>query len=139
MYYVNREQIERRLDIIPLLIEVCKEAEAATGYSGLRAFAEERALHLAIETVTDVGSLMIDGYVMRDASSYEDIIEILAGEQVFPSALTAPLIELVKLRRPLVQDYMDYPRKAPHPLTAELPALLTGFAAAVRDYLEREQ
>ena len=30
----------------------------------------------------DVGNLMIDGFIMRDPGSYEDIIDILIDEKV---------------------------------------------------------
>ena len=38
---------------------------------------------------------MIDGFIMRDASSYEDIVEVLREEGVFDDSLGADLHELV--------------------------------------------
>jgi len=138
VYYVNREAVERRLGCIG---ELAAAAEAlASGWTGSLAegLAQERALHLALEIVTDVGSFLIDGFMMRDASSYEDIVDVIAGESVVPQERAAKLRELVLLRKPLVQDYDSWPRNALHPLTAELPALLGGFAADVREYLRKE-
>lgn len=82
MYYVNVQDIRLRLGAMPELEQALKEL--ASGWQGtlLQGLAQERALHLAIETVTDVGSCLIDGYIMRDASSYEDIVEIIGGEEV---------------------------------------------------------
>ncbi len=138
MYYVNRESIDKRLACIPEIAEAL--AEAASGWQGtlMQGLAQERALHLAVEIVTDVGSSLIDGFLMRDASSYEDIIDIIAGEEVIPSALAKPLRELVSLRKPLVQEYDEWPRRRLHPLTPELPELLREFAQFTRDYLRRE-
>lgn len=104
----------------------------------LQGLAQERALHLAIETVTDVGSYLIDGFIMRDASSYEDIIEITGEEGVFPADMLGTLIELVKLRRPLVQEYFVWPRSGLHPLSLRIAELLPEYKVAVEQYLERE-
>lgn len=139
MYYLNREQVDKRLAFIPLLVDACQELLGRNAEQQLViTFAEERVLHLAIETVTDIGSLLIDGFLMRDASSYEDIVEILYVEKVFPEHLIVPLMELVKLRRPLVQDYMELDREGHHPLLSQLPALLDQFTEAVTTFIDRE-
>src|ERR1700730_7591956 len=107
MYYVDRKQIEDRIRFVPFIIEGSERLSHTWDASDpLHVLAQERALHLAIEVITDVGSLLIDGFLMRDASSYEDIISVLVVEKVFSTELEIPLIELVKLRKPLVQDYM---------------------------------
>ncbi|MDF2960259.1 MAG: hypothetical protein K0S39_1994 [Paenibacillus sp.] len=143
MYYVNHEQIELRLQFIPTLSEACErlaerwETEPAGGRLLLH-FAQERTLHLAIETVTDIGSLLIDAFMMRDASSYEDIIEILEGEGVFEGHIGIILRQLVQLRKPLVQDYTVYPREDLHPLIRELPGVLVAFAEAVPVFIRKE-
>ncbi|MNC29627.1 hypothetical protein D3C75_778830 [compost metagenome] len=100
---------------------------------------QERCLHLAIEVVTDVGSCLIDGFIMRDAGSYEDIISIINEEKVLgDSGIYAVLIELVALRKPLVQDYYNWDRSRLHPLAALLPDTLERFALEVRRYLDQE-
>jgi len=138
MYYVNREQISVRLAVIPNLIQALQALESSWRGELLQGLAQERALHLAIETVTDIGSYLIDGFIMRDASSYEDIIEIIAGEQVFPEALKAGLLELVRLRRPLVQEYYEWDHAVLHPLVVQLPQELSSFKEAVESYLQKE-
>lgn len=139
MYYVNEEQIEVRLNFIPTLIEVCSTLTREWKEHDLvHQFSQERTLHLAIETVTDVGSMLIDGFLMRDASSYEDIIEILRGERVFPDEIAVVLMELVKQRRPLVQEYTSWVREGLHPLMNELPQVLDLFAQSVRAFIKKE-
>ncbi|MNN31596.1 hypothetical protein D3C81_1452910 [compost metagenome] len=101
-------------------------------------YAEERALHLAIEIVTDVGSYLIDGFIMRDASSYEDIVDILLDEKVIDATLHATLIELVRLRKPLVQDYFAWDRQEVIGLRERLPDVLQDFSAKVLKYLDQE-
>ncbi|NWL89846.1 MULTISPECIES: DUF86 domain-containing protein [unclassified Paenibacillus] len=138
MYYVNREQIERRLDVIPEILQVCTLANTNSGEHLLARYAEERAIHLAIEVVTDVGSYLIDGFIMRDASSYEDIVDIMMDEQVVDKELGSILTKLVRLRRPLVQSYFDWDRSGGHELVQYLDEALTSFADKVRSYLDRE-
>ncbi|RAP77812.1 DUF86 domain-containing protein [Paenibacillus montanisoli] len=138
MYYVNREQLSVRLQVIPEVAAALRQLEMNWDGSLLQGLAQERALHLAIETVTDIGSCLIDGFIMRDASSYEDIVEIIGGEQVFPAALQETLLELVRLRKPLVQEYYEWNRASLHPLTATLPETLTAFKSAVEAYLVQE-
>ena len=138
MYYVNRESIDKRLASIPEIAESLAELAANWQGSVLQGLAQERALHLAVEIVTDVGSSLIDGFLMRDASSYEDIIDIIAGEEVIPASLAEPLRKLVSLRKPLVQEYFDWPRGQLHPLTSQLPSMLGDFAELTRQYLKRE-
>ncbi|EFM12622.1 protein of unknown function DUF86 [Paenibacillus curdlanolyticus YK9] len=138
MYYVNVEQIRQRLEAIPEIADTL--TLLAEGWSGslLEGMAQERALHLAIETVTDIGSFLIDGFIMRDASSYEDLVDIIAEEHVFAKELHEPLMALVKLRKPLVQYYYEWPRTEWHELSSVLPELLQRFKTAVEQYLERE-
>lgn len=142
MYYVNQEQIAERLAFAPVIAEGAAAAVAASGEGRmpdlLTALTQERLLHLAIEMVTDVGSLMIDGFIMRDASSYEDIVDILVTEGVFDKRLGDSLTELVRLRRPLVQEFYSLDRERLHPMLPELGATVTSFAAQVSRYLIQE-
>lgn len=141
MYYVNQEQIGERLDLIPVLSaaseRLCGEWQEDRP-DLLQALAQERLLHLALELLTDVGSLLIDGFLMRDASSYEDIVEILRTESVFPEELFEPLQALVRLRKPLVQEYARLERSSLYPLTRQLPGLLSAFGRSVRLFIAKE-
>lgn len=138
MYYVNVEQIEQRLQAIPEIAEGLRVVSEGWEHSLAQGLIQERCLHLAIEVVTDVCSYLIDGFIMRDASSYEDIVEINYQEKVFSESIFNVLIELVKLRKPLVQEYFLWDRSVLHPLTASVPDALEQFAASIRDYLKQE-
>jgi uncharacterized protein YutE (UPF0331/DUF86 family) len=141
MYYVNHEQIEQRLQFFNVIVDGCKQVttewEARHAEITLQ-MAQERVLILAIETITDVGSLLIDGFLLRDASSYEDIIEILQVEQVYDSPTASALLELVKLRRSLMQEYISWNRAILHPLTLQLPTLLPKLAEDVTAFIRKE-
>lgn len=138
MYYVNQEQIQRRLDAIPEIVQGLTEAAGSWDGGVVLGMVQERALHLAIEIVTDVGSYLIDGFIMRDASSYEDIMEINHEEKVFDAETYDVLLKLVTLRKPLVQEYYTWNRSELHPLTPVLPDILNKFAVQVREYIQQE-
>lgn len=139
MYYVNRKQIETILNQIPDINAGLRSAASAWDGGVIMGLVQERCLHLAIEVVTDVGSCLIDGFIMRDAGSYEDIISIIHEEKVLgDSGIYDRIIQLVALRKPLVQDYYSWERGALHPLTPVLPQVLELFAAEVSRYLDQE-
>ncbi|GGH58319.1 DUF86 domain-containing protein [Paenibacillus silvae] len=138
MYYVNREQIARRLQAVPEVAEGLRHAVQAWDGGLVLGMVQERCLHLAIEIVTDVGSYLIDGFIMRDASSYDDIIQINYEEKVFDESAYEVLRELVLLRKPLVQDYFSWQREVLHPLSAVLPEILEQFSDQVSVYVEKE-
>ncbi|OGX68579.1 MAG: hypothetical protein A2189_08465 [Paenibacillus sp. RIFOXYA1_FULL_44_5] len=141
MYYVNQEQINNVLAFIPTLSEACDELIQRTNaeQSGLiEYFAQERIIHVAIETVTDIGSLLIDGFIMRDASSYEDIIDILFDEKVITDTIYMPLKDLVSMRKSLVQQYMNVERIQLDAHLQKLPELMSMFSDSVQSFLRRE-
>ena len=57
-------------------------AEYSSWNTEIEKKALERIVHLLIENVLDVGNAMIDGFIMRDPGSYDDIIDILVDEKV---------------------------------------------------------
>lgn len=141
MYFVDREQIEQRLTYIrTFLIQASDTVERDVEHLDplVLRLSRERVLHLSIEAVTDIGSLMIDGFVMRDASSYEDIIEVLQGEEVFDRSTGAELFELVKLRRLLVQRYDEVDERLLAAWGPKMSQLLSVFADSIEQYLKRE-
>lgn len=138
MYDVNQARIENRLSFIPEVNQVLTQVQQKWNGDLCYAFAQERALVLAIEIVTDVGSDLIDGFMMREAASYTDIVEILIGEEVFPKELGNELIALVEQRDALVRHYVELDRTSVLPVTESLPDYLNQFADAVRTYLKNE-
>ncbi|NBI27532.1 DUF86 domain-containing protein [Chengkuizengella marina] len=140
MYYVNQNQIDKRLEFINWLVETIPQTldNESVSDKAILFLAQERILHLALESVTDVGSYIIDGFLMRDASSYEDIIEILHGEKVFPSHLLETLLNLVKMRKKIVQEYFHLDRNEVYPILLELPTTLSEFSHSISIYLKHE-
>jgi uncharacterized protein YutE (UPF0331/DUF86 family) len=138
IYHVNVASIRSRLACLPEIAQALSSSTVAWSGGLIEGLAQERALHLAAEVVTDVGHTLIDGFVMRDASSYEDIVDIIEEEKVIIPSIASPLRQLVLLRKALVQEYDSWPRRELHPLTAELPRVLLSFHDQVEAYLREE-
>ena len=136
MYYVNVEQIESRLQFIEDLIDAAERLP--DGHDPIVHLAGQRIVHMAAECVTDIGSLLIDGFLMRDASSYEDIVQIMRDEKVAEDELFPYLYSLVSLRKPLVQQYDRINNEEVQRHARALPEQLEKFAAGVRDFIKRE-
>ena len=138
MYFVDQQQIHQRLEQVSLVQQAAMKVQTSWDDSIMVHMAQERILHLAVEIVTDIGSLLIDGFIMRDASSYEDIIEIIAQEGVLNDELCTQLLKLVSLRKPLVQQYSEWERNGIHPQLLTLPACMEQFKISVQHYLKQE-
>lgn len=138
MYFVDQQQIVQRLEQVSLVNQAAVQVLDGWNDSLIIHLAQERALHLAAEIITDVGSLLIDGFIMRDASSYEDIVEIIAQEGVVSLELRDQLLQVVLLRKPLVQQYAEWKRVGIHPQLQSLPACLEQFKSAVECYIKQE-
>lgn len=93
---------------------------------------------MMLESVLDVGNDVIDGFIMRDPGSYEDIIDILLDEKVISQETGNSLKTLIPFRKQLVQLYTEINHDAlKEQFTKDLPALSL-FAVNVRDFLANE-
>lgn len=95
----------------------------------------ERRMQIAVECTADIGNAMIDALLMRDPASYTDIVTVLGDEGVITPEVAAAMIEVVSLRRYLVQEYLQ-----DHDVlllaAASLAPVLTQFVVEVRAYLD---
>jgi len=136
MYFVDRKKMEERLCCLEQMIAYYKGEKRWD--EPLQRLALERITHVIIEAILDVGNAMIDGFIMRDPGSYDDIINILADEQVIAKADAEQLKAFIAHRKMLVHDYTSVDHaKLRASLDAHLPAL-EAYPKAVRDYLENE-
>ncbi|MCM3217138.1 DUF86 domain-containing protein [Niallia taxi] len=133
MYFVDRDKIGQQLEYLQQLVQLFKETEAFD--SPLEKLGLERLAHMMIEAMLDVGNSMIDGFIMRDPGSYEDIMDILTDERVLIPTDASSIKELLVLRKTLVHDYTsihhDWLREA---VAKELPAV-ESFSTSVKKYL----
>lgn len=142
MYDVNTKKIEQVLaymsSMLDLLDKLKERGAEAVLADEVAAAAMERALHLSIEAIIDVGNALIDGFIMRDPGSYRDIIEILRDEQVVTGEQAQVLTRVTEFRRHLVIDYTSVPRDEMYVLATESLEVLRQFEPAVHAFLEKE-
>jgi len=136
MYFVNRSEIEQRISHIDkLLIEVEKQESFSNVIEEL---ALERAIHVIIEAMLDVGNSMIDGFIMRDPGSYHDIIDILVDENVIPEEDESGYKALIDLRQILVQKYLTVDHQQLKDALFTHMTVLRKFSTYIRSYLDNE-
>ncbi|MEH7506018.1 DUF86 domain-containing protein [Neobacillus drentensis] len=136
MYFVDREKIEEILKYLETQIQLfLSQKEWSTP---LEMAALERLNHMMIESVLDVGNAMIDGFIMRDPGSYDDIIDILMDEKVISAETGSCLKILIQYRKRLVQFYTDVDHQELQEVFSKHLHELVNFAANVRDYLANE-
>lgn len=137
VYFVDRNKITKNLQYLDGLLAIL-EAEENWLQHDIKKLAIERIGHNIMESMMDVGNLMIDGFIMRDPGSYEDIIDILIDEKVITADLEAPYKAVVGLRKMLVREFIDVDsEEVVDVLTTNLTAL-KHFSPAVQHYLTNE-
>lgn len=95
-----REQLRQLQKCSAVLEETEKKLQTVT-----EQFAVERALHIAVECMIDIGNTLIDGFIMRDPGGYHDIVDILEDEQVITKELADKFHQKVDFRDQLVRHY----------------------------------
>src|SRR5690625_5258307 len=104
MYFVDRKKLDETLIYMDALLA---ELDRAAFTSTIEKIALERITHMLIESVIDVGNMMIDGFIMRDPGGYEDIIDILVDEKVIPKEQEGIYKDFISLRKTIVTDYIQ--------------------------------
>ncbi len=135
MYFVDREKIEQILQYID---ELLHEFDQYSFASPLEKLSLERLVHMLIESTLDVGNMMIDGFIMRDPGSYEDIIDILVDEKVIPSSDQEAYKDVIKLRNAVVRDYVKIDHQLLQETLIKNKAKLDQFSSYIRAYLNTE-
>ncbi|RJP00864.1 DUF86 domain-containing protein [Exiguobacterium sp. RIT452] len=135
MYFVNREKIEQTVVCFETALRQSKEL---TGDALTISLAWERIGFLVIESIIDVGNSMIDGFIMRDPGSYEDIVMILEDERVVDTPLATSLKRIVALRTRIVREFTTSSTAEIRGVLLEEETQLRRFPEAVRHYLETE-
>lgn len=137
MYFVDRKQIEKALTHIESLLELYKK-EQAWNEDLIHTLALTRLTHDVIEAMIDVGNAMIDGFIMRDPGSYEDIIDIMDDEKVISKEMVEPIKKVIMLRQQIVREFLDVNTDEIIKTMEEAYEALALFPQKVRNYLEHE-
>ncbi|HLQ72863.1 MAG TPA: DUF86 domain-containing protein [Bacillota bacterium] len=135
MYFVDRKEIKKKLAYMD---ETLKILPTINRSSSVEKYSLERMVQIMIETIIDVGHLMIDGFIMRDAGSYKDIITILVDEKVLQAEDEIKYHQLIDLREMIVNQYdsVDHERIFEQ-LEVSLPAI-KHFSTHINNYLHNE-
>ena len=137
MYFVDRKQISESLNHMEVLLELYRN-ENEWQKDIIHSLALERIANVVIESVIDVGNTMIDGFIMRDPGSYEDIIDIMEDERVITSEMADPLKQVIELRKMIVREFTKVDiGTIITVLNASMDVLLE-YPNKVRHYLENE-
>ncbi|MCB7143941.1 MULTISPECIES: DUF86 domain-containing protein [Bacillus amyloliquefaciens group] len=136
MYFVDRNNIEQTLRFFETQLALFDSTPAWESEIEKRAL--ERISHLMIECILDVGNDMIDGFIMRDPGSYDDIMDILTDEKVVAEDEGNKLKQLISSRKQLVQEYQRADHQELFTLITSNRDVLKAFSARVRTYLETE-
>ncbi|MBP2240441.1 uncharacterized protein YutE (UPF0331/DUF86 family) [Cytobacillus eiseniae] len=136
MYFVDREKIEKTLIYLEEQISLFEQVN--NWESIIERTAMERATHMIIEAILDVGNAMIDGFIMRDPGSYEDIVDILDDEKVIHDELSVSCKQIIKYRKMLVQSYLDINHEEVAVMFTKHLPVIKHFPSRVREYLLNE-
>ncbi len=136
MYFVDREKIETTLVFLEQQFAFLEEIKVL--HSQLEKAALERTCQLIIEAILDVGNAMIDGFIMRDPGSYDDIVDILDDEKVIHDELTKSFKHIIKYRKMLVQNYTEVNHDEVKSEFSKHLSILKQFPEKVRAYLLHE-
>ncbi|ALX47206.1 DUF86 domain-containing protein [Lentibacillus amyloliquefaciens] len=135
MYFVDRKQIEETLQYMDMLLDEVSKHSFDTFADKLYL---ERTVHIVIESILDVGNMMIDGFIMRDPGSFDDIIDILVDENVLPEDDEAGYKSIIQLRKMVVKNYMQVDHKTLAETLQSCHDQLNQFSSHIRKYMDNE-
>lgn len=136
LYFVDREVIEKNLQYLEQNIALFKKQADWT--TPIEKAALERIVQMMLEAVLDVGNAMIDGFIMRDPGSYEDIVDILNDENVITAESATALKKLISYRKMLVQMYTTIDHAQVQAAFSDGMETLAIFPQNIRAYLTNE-
>ncbi|MDQ0416552.1 uncharacterized protein YutE (UPF0331/DUF86 family) [Croceifilum oryzae] len=104
LYKLNLSKIQEQLDMLRVCYSMASGLQLGS-QGTMERFAVERAAHLAVECMIDVGNTIIDDFIMRDPGGYLDIVDIMEDEQVIQSSVGSVWKQWILLRDRLVRHY----------------------------------
>ncbi|MFC4404844.1 DUF86 domain-containing protein [Gracilibacillus xinjiangensis] len=135
MYFVDVNKLDKKLKYFDQKLTLYHDMTYNTELDKL---ALERLAHVLIETILDIGNMMIDGFVMRDPGSYADIITILVDEKVLTQAEEDAYQTLINTRKNLVSDYENVDHASIQLILDKNFKIYEQFSQKIRKYLENE-
>lgn len=136
MYFVDRQKIEQVLSYLEKQLSLF---ESNTAWEDdIAKPALERIIQTSLDSVLDVGNAMIDGFIMRDPGSFEDIVDILLDEKVIDAQIADQFKQALTLRKMLVQDYISIKHDNLLETFTRNADAFKAYPKLVRDYLTNE-
>ena len=136
MYFVDRERIEMLLAFLEKQLSSYREIKNWEERQSKLAL--ERIIQTSIDAVLDTGNAMIDGFIMRDPGSFEDIIDILLDEKVISIEMAVQFKNLLPLRKKLIQNYLDLDFTETSGLFEQNVDAFLEYPSHIRTYLTNE-
>ncbi|WP_019243801.1 MULTISPECIES: DUF86 domain-containing protein [Bacillus] len=136
MYFVDRQKIESYLAFLEKNMDLFQEKTYWD--DEISKIALERVAQSMTDCVLDVSNAIIDGFIMRDPGSYEDIIDILLDEKVITKEMEVQFKQILPLRKTIVQDYLVINHELLQNVLRENFQAFKQFPNAVRQYLINE-
>ncbi|MFX3675358.1 MAG: DUF86 domain-containing protein [Paenisporosarcina sp.] len=137
MYFVDRKKINLTLTYMESLLRLLEDKHEWTNHE-IDKLALERITINIIESLIDIGNSMIDGFIMRDPGSYDDIIDILTDENVISKEMAAPLKSVIQLRKMLVREFIRVDHEVLSDIILTHLNCLKKFPERVEYYLTNE-
>lgn len=94
----------------------------------------ERALHLAVEAVLDLGNHLIADQNLETPDSNRDIFRILFENEIIGYELKEALIKMAGFRNILVHDYLDLDRELEYEIIKNNIGDIKEFMRVVLEY-----
>lgn len=129
MYFVDKEILIDRLNYVE---DLSHQLNKTSG------FELERVAHMLIEATVDVGNMIIDGFILRDPGSYQDVIDILENEGAISAEDKAHFSETFKWRKILTRDYTNIDRAAMKQDFITHISAYKNFKESIFDFFEKE-
>ncbi|RDW18708.1 DUF86 domain-containing protein [Oceanobacillus arenosus] len=134
MYFVDQSKIEETLLYMEKILEEISKNHHFDSFK--EKLSLERIIHVLIESIIDVGNMMIDGFIMRDPGGYEDIIDILVDEKVIPAEEETDYKAVIRLRKPLIYEYRSIDHESLLDVMLAKKGTLEQFSIHIRSYLK---
>ncbi|RDW20950.1 DUF86 domain-containing protein [Oceanobacillus chungangensis] len=134
MYFVDQSKIEETLLYMGKILDEVSHKNNFVSFK--EKLGLERMVHMLIESIIDVGNMMIDGFIMRDPGGYEDIIDILVDEKVIPAEEEGDYKTFIRLRKALIHEYRTIDHKLLQDMLLTKKAILQQFSVHIHSYLK---
>jgi uncharacterized protein YutE (UPF0331/DUF86 family) len=132
-----RERLLHLEEVVSRLEELRRDDRAGHSPGFRDTWAVERGLHLAAETVFDIGNHILSAHFGVSAHDYEDILAKLGELGVVDSALRERLRGLGGFRNILVHGYLGIDPERVRDALRRGPADFNAFGVAIRRWLEQ--